>query len=669
MKKIKLIIILIMLCAFHIINGELFQRELKYYPSSASSFQFTLLPNKSDAAVLHDLYLFAEDNNVFIYAEFPNHSDHTTYELNIYCSSVEDVKRYFMERFDLREKTYQSIFSGKTTVIYHNLNDISDIYSCPSFHIIGQEEDINTFMKSVATNYRISDLKQGFDNFGDRRISIITLCIIGAVLLLLTLYELSLTRKEAVIAISLGEDANAIIMKNIAIDSICLLFAYVSTQALLSQCTQCHYNDTISIKLFCGIVCLNALLYLKIKFYSFRKAFARNTSDAELLTASYLVKFLSTTVTILILLPNCICIQKAISYNKQETFFSELRDYNYISFSINQNTQTSDLDQEMMYFSTTNQLYDRLYTEHFHDSKPIIIKDITPENSSVPILYCNRYNAAYLLQAIDELNEISLSDKVYICVPSGPEMPNFGKGDLLERIKHQCLVSLDALYDYECQIVAYHSNKDFVSISADSQTESETVKKPIIIFNNVDESSAMISSDPRASFWGTFRNVIMYNMNEEQFVSYMKEQGFDEHDYRFGIINVYRNYSEQRALVNRELLIVTVVSIMLIIMQIGIIILIIKLEYQVKSSEYCIKKLLGYNLLEVNRYIICHTIINYLLINIILCIFLKPVLLANLFAYIVIQFMSFMIEGIAISLYIKKMNAVNMNKILKGGKL
>lgn len=434
-KKIKLTVIMILLFFLHIINGELFQRDIKYYPSSASNFQFTSLLTNSDDDVISDLCKCAKENNVLIYVELPRASNITLYELNIYSSSVDSIRNYFKINFNIYDRTYKSIFSGNTNVKYYDIQSVPNLYSSSCIYILGDEQNKASFIKSFSLKYNISNINEEFNNLNNRKTTMMILFVIGLVLLLMTLYELSMKRKENVISLSLGESATAIILRNIAVDTCILLAAYFITQVILSPYTQSYHYFSLSVKYYLCILCVNALIYLKIIFYSFRKAFARNTSDVELLTVSYIVKFISTTIVVLIMFPYCIFISKAISYNKQESFFSELKDYKYITFGLNQNIQTSDFEQELNYFSVMNQLYDGLYIKHFKNSSPKIIMNITSENSSAQAIYYNKYNSEYLIRIVKELSKIDLSDKIYICVPYGSDLLLSNRRDIIESIK------------------------------------------------------------------------------------------------------------------------------------------------------------------------------------------------------------------------------------------
>lgn len=669
MKKIKILIVFVMVCFLHIINGELFQRHFKYLPSASIHFSFTALPQKEEDEIIRDFCKYAEKNKVEFYLELPTVSEITTYNMNLYCSSPDAVKTYFFNAYGIKEKTYRSIFSGKTALNFIDVNEVPNLYSCDSFYVLGTQDNIKQFRDDLSSNYSISNYQDGFENKGNYKVSITVLCIIGIILFLLTLYELSVNKKQTVISISLGESAETIILKNIITDSLCLFAMYLVSKHILSLFTYTFYNAAINSKIFLAVVLINALLYLKIKWYSFRKAFARNTSDKELLTASYIIKFISTTIIIVVLLPNCIFIRKAISYNSQESFFSQLNDYHYITFGINQNIQTNDLETDLNNSSLMNNTYDHLYRDHFIDGDVKIIMNITSDGIHVPMIYYNKNNCEYLCNSIQELMEKNLESKVYICIPQESELAQLDTNEIINLIKEKALVSLEKLYDYNCEVVVYNRKVNVISIASYLPEGSEILKNPIIILNNIDESKAIISDAPSGSFWAYFRNVMMYKMNESEFTEYMASRGFSPNEYRSTITNVYQDFSDHKALINRELLIVSVITIMLIILQAGIIIVILKLEYQIKSSEYCIKKILGYSSFEINRYIYAHTLINYAAINISLFFIFKNIIMSNLNLYIILQLALFIFEVTVTAIYSSKMNEVNINKILKGGKL
>lgn len=130
MKKVKLMILLVMVCFFHIINGELFQRYFKYLPYANVNFSFTALPQKDENEVIRDFCKYAEKNKVVFYLEMPTVYDTATYNMDLFCSSPDEVKIFFGDAYGIEERTYRSIFSGKTELHFLNVNKVSDLYSC-----------------------------------------------------------------------------------------------------------------------------------------------------------------------------------------------------------------------------------------------------------------------------------------------------------------------------------------------------------------------------------------------------------------------------------------------------------------------------------------------------------------------------------------------------------
>lgn len=669
MKKIKFLVMLIMICLMHIINGEVFQRYIKYIPSTSTNFSFTVIPQNDEKEVIDDLCGYANKHNILLYMEIPSSPDVTSYNIDLYCNNSENVKVYFQNKYKLDETTYKSIFSGKTSIYYHDAKNIPNLYSCSCIYVVGTNYDIQRFATDVLSKYAISNIQDGIENIDKSNILIAILCMIGVVLFLLTLYELSMNKKGTVISISLGESAGTIILKNIIVDLAVLLSIYTVSIFILSFFTYTYLNITRNTILFLLIIFVNSFLYIRVKWYNFKKAFAKNTSENELLTASYLIKFITTSIIIVVLLPNCIFIKKAVSYNKQEYFFAQFKNYNYITFGLNHNIQTDDFENELQIMSSMNATYDNLYKKLTSNDNVSIIMNITPDKDNIPILYYNRHNFKYLCSCIQEIEKTAIKEKIYICIPQNSDLLQYDDSTIINTITNKSLVSLENLYNYECEVIRYKKSINVISIDSYLPEGSEIIKNPIIIFNNINESKVLTLAKPNGSFLSQFRNIMMYRMNNNEFESYMLDSGFSAKDYRYTITNVYQNFTDQKSLINRELWIVSIVSIMLIMLQAGIIIIILKLEYQIKSSEYCIKCILGYSSFEINRYIYIHTIINYTLINTVLLSFFKQIILSNLMLYIVLQISIFIFELFVTASYSNKINNVNINKILKGGKL
>ena len=107
-------------------------------------------------------------------------------------------------------------------------------------------------------------------------------------------------------------------------------------------------------------------------------------------------------------------------------------------------------------------------------------------------------------------------------------------------------------------------------------------------------------------------------------------------------------------------------SILLLILEIMVLGILMKIEFNINKKELCLKKILGYSLF--NRYVYSFL---YSLITTIICASASAVLIAHyslgsLYTVLIVSLLMMLTEALIISINVKQIESVSLVKVLKG---
>jgi hypothetical protein len=587
-----------------IFNGELFILYLDGFQESyyQSSFDFVnreaaieekeVIQDFNDAGKAYDVDFFFVDSTII-----------SAYAKEITIFGTPNALKT-LQANGIFEGKHNSLFMGETQVRYADFNNIKTIEKFKDCYYIGdqsQQEAMRLFKASLVGKYG-GGLPKLFSSDKETWLNLLAVwSIVFGLILLLTIYEIISLKKEIMVRITLGEDVRAVFGRNALADIGILVSAFISVPFILSLLS----NSNVLFKIqalalvFLVFMLANTLINAAVLRVNFKKDIAARRSGGGLLTANYILKTITTILTIIVLSSNFAILTQGYLMYKQGDFFSEHKDYSYyqLNYRVNNHLGKTISDTETM-----NQEFYKRFQNY-----SLQYNDLTANFSSpYPVILINR-------NAFEEISRVSnaltatvesTDDDYYILIPSG-----------ISEDSQECFIAKEMITAFfgekilsSVKTKVYDGNMSFVGIhNQPNKYVSRPMANPIIIFNNtlqqIDEYQA--GNDMYYAY------DTMYNIPEQDLNQFIAEyQLSDQIRVKSNALDVYEH---NWAIILRNVKLVVILSIFLLALEIALISFIIKLEYQFNAMELALKKVLGYSLFARNIRLIRLTLVVFLL--------------------------------------------------------
>lgn len=653
MKWIKISVFTLIMFISLIIMGE---SKMLFLDSFYSKFDSTTLyenPKFSNDDMISDIYISASKNNVEIF---------TVEELNLgnfknkkIIYGTPNVEKYFNEKENMYDSVYKSIFSGEIEFEFKELSENPSIKYTPNFYGIGSHDAIKAFKMDLIDKYAGNHPIIGDRNNNELLIILGIGMLMMVVILLFTMYEISMNKKEILIRISIGEDLNRYILKTGFIDSLGVFLTFILTYLLIKDLTQVEEYFNILMLIIFIIIVINWSLYSILYFSNIKEAFSNSIQSRKLLTTTYLFKFFSIVLTIFIISSNVVVIMQSISIYKQKTFFTNHSDYSTI---LMEHKIDSPKFSESDSLEESERLQTSFYRSYEKKFNPIMIIPIT--NLSTPnqqTLLINSNALPYIKEKIPELKNIKNTKEMKIISFKKKSM-NWSSDSLKQTLSS---FGLKESYSKKYEELVYNKKSELVAIEKNNPIGSKLVKNPTLIY--IGDRS--LEKNKKMSY--ILLSNIIYKIEETEFLNYVSKNKMENE--LVANNNILVNYEFNWNNAKRLLILNTIVTLLIILLELLIMSIILNLEYKVNSLELAIKKTIGYSILQKNSKIIFSTII----LTTISCLTVITILsifdFNNIFLISLISILFLILELLIILLLINRIEKINIQKILKGGNI
>lgn len=615
MKKIKIIVIYLLITIGFMFSGELFILYLDGFQESYYQSGFDFVNREADieeeeviqdflnAGKAYDVDFFFLDSKII-----------SAYAKEITIFGTPNALKTLQAKGILEGK-HNSLFMGETQVRYEDFSNIKTIEKFKDSYYIGDQsqlEAMRLFKASLVDKYS-GGLPKLFSSDKETWLNLFSVWfIIFGLILLLTIYEIISLKKEIMVRITLGEDVRAVFGKNALADIAILASALLSVPFLLSSLS----NSNVLFKIqalapaFMVFMIANTLINAAILRINFKKDIVTRRSGGGLLAANYILKTMTTILTLIVLSSNFAILAQGYLMHKQGDFFSAHKDYSYykLNYRVNNHLGKTISDTETM-----NQEFYKRFQKF-----SLQYNDLTANYSSpYPVILINRNSFKEISRLNNALVEAiqSADEDYYILIP-----PGISEDSLEYTIANHIFTTflgrnIDSsiktkVYDEDVSLVGVHNMEKYVS---------QPMENPIILFNNtiqqIDESQA-----DKAMYYAYST---MYNIPEQDFNNFIEE--YQLPDQIVVKSNAMDVYEYNWAIMSRNMKLIVILSFFLLALEIALISFIIKLEYQFNAMELALKKVLGYSLFARNKRLILITLVVFLL-SIILAFFLRGLL-------------------------------------------
>lgn len=611
-----------------------------------------------------DILQSAESHQVdfFILSSAPNG---TNIQFDIY--GTENVQAYIAQHFQITNKTYNSFLLGNVSFSFKSFEraSIDDLSLTNNYYVIGSSKDIKAFKMDLINTYAGN---HPIDGTGENNYLLIMVIwfLVGAIILLFTIYDILHQRKENLIRITMGESLHVMVLRNIILDSSVLFLLFLTSYWSLTPLTNPDYALHISLFAITIILVLNACAYIIMYRYNLKEAFSNSRRVSGVLVFNYLIKIVSIIMTTAIISSNVLFIHEAYLVYKQKDFFEEYKDYAHVFFRYDvlpleeeQQFLSDDAQQEKYKIMREREIYyNYLFYQQNYNKGAFEVSQFSFDGSPFHQVSMNKSMEGYVKELIPSLQNVDFIKDIYIFVPRAlqHEDKTFIEETMISSIFYDTSKSSREIiyYDETISLAANHV-KDFYATSY--------IKNPVIVFQNIDPTTVDASLVKGTSYIDFAR--IMYHVTEEQVQQFIKENELESQTNFY--INVWDNFEEKWETSKRILYINSVFMCLILLLEFIIITSIIRLEYQMNALEIAIKKTLGYSVWQRNKKLIFIPIITTV-IGMVGAV--TGMLLYHVEAWLYILFSNFILLTLEISyivFLVNKMDREKVTKILKGG--
>ncbi|WP_368294525.1 DUF1430 domain-containing protein [Dehalobacter sp. TBBPA1] len=657
MKKIKLIVIYLLITIGFIFNGELFILYLDGFQESYYQSGFDFVNREAaieEKEVIQDFLNAGEAYDVDFF--FVDSTIISAYAKEITVFGTPNALETLQVKGILEGK-HNSLFMGETQVRYADFSKIKTMEKFKDCYYIGDQSQLKAmrlFKASLVGKYG-GGLPKLFSSDKETWLNLLAVwSIVFGLILLLTIYEIISLKKEIMVRITLGEDVRTVFGKNALADIGILVSAFLCLPFILSLLS--NSNVLFKIKAlalsFLVFMIANTLINAAVLRVNFKKDIAARRSGGGLLTANYILKTMTTVLTLIVLSSNFTILAQGYLMYKQHDFFSEHKDYSYyqLNYRVNNHLGKTISDESMM-----NQEFYKRFQKY-----SLQYNDLTANfRSPYPVILINQNSFAEISKVSYALAEAvqSTDDDYYLLVPSGISEDSqecfIAKEMITAFFGEKILSSVKTkVYDDDVSLVGIHNQPN--------KYVSRPMANPIIIYNNTLQQIDEYQADNDMYYaYDT-----MYNIPERDFNQFITEyQLSDQIRVKSNALDVYEH---NWAIILRNVKLVVILSIFLLALEIALISFIIKLEYQFNAMELALKKVLGYSLFARNKRLILITLVVFL-VSIILAFLLRGLLgIAEGADLIWGGLILLAVELIFIAMKASTMEKANVPAILKG---
>jgi len=645
-------IFIILLC--FILGSELYQNYLETFSNQFFYFDISVVDDRSN---LHELLTKkATEYKMGIFSVVRTTYNARQAAITIYST---DTAKTVLEEQYVFEGGKQSLFSGTTDIRIQDFSEIITDHSIVRYYFTGTKEQVtalrDTIYNTYATSYIHRENTTGLE------------WLIGAVwavsflfLLLLSWLDIQFQKKEIFLRLSLGSSVWQIIGKNVLADTAIFAGVFALTYHVLDNYVFLGYGFSVALVALIAFCVLNALLYLTLLKYDYKQILYGANINERTLSNSYVLKAVTMIVAIASLSVNVALISENGRYLGYYKDINQYATYGLLHVSPAMDITADDYNNEFSIIKTD------LFLDCYSQNKVGFSLSFAQDIEDVPIVVLND-NMSDLLGNQSLLSDLGNCD-YHVFVPQN--RPKLHSEDNIE-FALQTAVGLFGQNTSSAQyeVIYYDSTNvlyfDFLETSK-LPVGFDKVENPMFVYCTLSDGqlSTIIQNTDDLSHESTFNN-ILFKLTENEVDRISKVDGLKEVSYT----DLVEQCGQYKSSLLRIVLLNSIISLFLLMLEMVIIVTIIKLEYMVNAKELSIKKILGYSVFHKNRTIfllnLCGAGISIITMIIVSLMFEITKISTVILVGIALTF----IEVGLIIFNILKLERTNIPKILKGGSL
>lgn len=671
MTKIKYFIsaLLIAICLFivgevqvMVTNFNLTSFENVTYRTGTMATQDSSQEVEELISILNSAY---EETNSGIFVskyETDSNLEQTKY---LYCS--ENAKEYVENAIDGHTK-YDSVLSGRLNYKVCSFEDIKSLGNTVTIYFCGNESDVSNAIKYISDSLpRTYEDEPSTVNIY-KYIKLFAFGIAILLIVVFNIFDVNIKRKEFVIKCIYGESKYLLICKYLVTDvllyggEIFVMFCAISKLNSLFYCT----NEVIifSVCLLVGVVLSHIPLVKASPIYTLKG----QENTRKLLVAGRVTKIM---ISILIICVTSFFVTLLIdlkTYIKTADFFESHSDYYFLYTE-------SDKDMEDMLYNRDTYVARnyRIACEYYEICQPVLIcnnmyatYDWQQEGANGYYVFANANAISYLKTVVKELNDATLQSDYIIIAPKSDcdnELIQKTIEEINCRYKKYIYDDVQFYNEQNVQIIKATENYEVFAMDNNVSSEMGVFKNEPIVVCTVEENKSEFSPEEMNL---ASQPYYMFKINDD-----LKDEIVEKENISvFVKTNCKEQYDYFWRMNKLGLVYFGTFSAILIVLEVVVLVLVVRSEFDLNKEELCIKKVLGYNLMSRYGEVVVETLISS-----VICFGLSVLALSRFdtkvpfISAIIIGLVLLVEEFIIIVCYAIRLEKRNIQKILKGGAL
>lgn len=619
---------------------------------------------KIDFSILEKV---AEKNSVVIYAIADTDVEFKK-SRNVIYTFEKNKNIVWNNHLGLNPGKMKDILGNNITLTSEDFYNNKNIKNIIKFvYLIGEQENCLDFYNELISSYNYN-IKLEVKNYASEYLLPYVIFIIILIILLFVSYvDSSLLKKEISIRVIHGESAYYHYFKYCILNSMmytiilisCILFQKFHTQIL--NCYFKVYNLFLPFLIILWIISLH-LIPIKPKEIFYGHQFSK-----KILIMLRIMKNVTAVICCGLIFFSLTLIPKFKNYNKGDFFFQEKGNYYFLSTQLKSSVNINNREYE--YVKKIFSKQDDFYKEINSNFNTICIQDISnelksfeDENYDYQIIYCNHNALEYLEAVYPETSDACLEKYDAVIL-----FPNKFSKDVKEKL-------FNVLYDQFSMYEGYRPNIDKI------QTILYNAEKDMLCFGNNGECSftyynncAIIIASDNIQKKGENSKINYSSMCNGTLyeISSIDKLYEISNNYNFEpIVTELNSFFEDNLNTLKSIMSLIIISLIIVIMiYISVTYIALKLDYQINSKEYAIKKILGYSIIKKNQSVFAECIGVWCLNIIFSFIYVNLCNLEYTVIVILIPLILLLLNILLIICVITRNEATTLTKVLKGGAL
>ncbi len=662
MKKVKLTLSVFIFFVCFVLSSEIYQMYVSTFTDVFYYFEVDSAYDKENLSAQAEDLAKKYDTGVFAVAKLSDSS--ATFKCTVYADDT--AKDILASEYYVSEGTFSSLFSGSTYIQVYELSELANsniqdvtLYFTSGYDAAAKIKQYLSYNCGITDTSRIGRVSSTI-SYG--WVVMCAWCIACLLLLALTWFDIQFQRKENFVLMSLGVSKQRLIVKNVLTDTGAFALIPLLIYFALRNFIYIDYCITFAAVILIVFIILNGALYLSLLRCDFKQVLYGANINYSTLSNCYLLQAVAMILTAASLSVN---IPLIVSSSGYLSLYKDIEAYEEYSFlSVTADTSEVDPDDVDTQDLIQRQAMASIFLDYYKEGKAAFCCTESYDDNDLPLIALNE-NAMKLVDSSPAVADTESDFTIYI--PEAYE-------DLADYYVQSALYTGAALFGFELSDVTYesviYSEKTSIIYFDTSYTSKlaygfDRVKNPVFICCSI--PSELIDSSANIDYTdlGSIFSDIMFLLSDEEIARLAEKYSLTSVSY----ISVTDRAEEYKASFSRIVLTNTVLSILLLLLEVIIIATIIKMEYMVNAKQIAIKKILGYSTFSNNKTVFLLNIFAAAIGTMTVVIASLMYGFAEWYIALLVGAVLVVLECFVILYNIHKFERANITKILKGGSL